>query len=583
MTPHLSRRTVIGAGAALGVTALPTLASAAPASDWVGSTLARMSLEQKVGQLFITYGYGPSATAPDERNQARYGVPTMAEVVTKYHLGGVIYFGWSDNVASPEQVHALSAGLQEAARAGGLVPLQIATDQEMGIVTRIGPPATQLPGSMALGAAREPGLAMSAATITGRELRAMGVNVNFAPCSDVNVNPANPVIGVRSFSSRPDLVAELAAAQVAGYQAGGWVASSTKHFPGHGDTTVDSHTGLPVITHSRQEWEQTDLPPFRRAIAAKVDMVMTAHLLVPALDGSGDPATLSKPILTGILRRELGYQGVVVTDSLEMAGVRQRYRDDEIAVRALEAGVDQLLMPADHEAAWAGVLQAVRSGRLSEQEIDEKVRRVLTLKERRGIIREPSSPRSRLDQVGTAEHRQAADAIAKASVTLVKNDSRVLPLRPQGRRVLVTGFGVTTTATVGAELTGRGSTVRVLQTGTAPTEAQTAEAVAAAQACDLVLVLTSRAWSSPGQVRLVERLLATGRPVVVVAVRDPYDISHFPAASTYLCTYSYSPVSLPALVAVLTGEYAPTGKLPVDIPAADGSRVLFPFGHGLSY
>ena len=289
MTPHLSRRTVIGAGAALGVTALPTLASAAPASDWVGSTLARMSLEQKVGQLFITYGYGPSATAPDERNQARYGVPTMAEVVTKYHLGGVIYFGWSDNVASPEQVHALSTGLQEAAQAGGLVPLQIATDQEMGIVTRIGPPATQLPGSMALGAAREPGLAMSAATITGRELRAMGVNVNFAPCSDVNVNPANPVIGVRSFSSRPDLVAELAAAQVAGYQAGGWVASSTKHFPGHGDTTVDSHTGLPVITHSRQEWEQTDLPPFRRAIAAKVDMVMTAHLLVPALDGSGDP------------------------------------------------------------------------------------------------------------------------------------------------------------------------------------------------------------------------------------------------------------------------------------------------------
>lgn len=591
MPPTVSRRAVIAGGAALGgATLLPATAqAAAPAgiNGWVTSTMARMTLEEKIGQLFWQYVYGGSATTPDQRNVPLYGVATPAEVVAKYHLGGVIYFAWSDNVTDPTQIATLSNGLQQAsldAAAKARVPLLVATDQEMGVVTRFGPPATQFPGSMALGATRSAAYARSAAAITGQELRAVGINTNFAPDSDVNVNALNPVIGVRSFGSRPELVAELAAAQVRGYQEDGNVSSSTKHFPGHGDTAVDSHTGLPVITHTRAEWERIDAPPFRAAIAAGVDMVMTAHLVVPALDSSGDPATLSRPILTGVLRGELGYEGVIVTDSLAMEGVRVKYGDGEVAVRALLAGVDILLMPPAMDVAWNAVVDAVRSGRISRRDLDAKVRRILECKFRRGIVSEPMVDVAAIPSVvGTAAHQAVADEITDHTITVVRNDARVLPLRPAGRRILVTGYGVTTTQLVSQELAKRGATTQVLQTGTAPTSAQITSAETAARASDTVVVLTNKAWANPAQVTLVKRLLATGVPVVVVAVRDPYDINRFTEATTFVATYSYSPVTPRGLVRALTGEVSPTGKLPVDIPTADNQAVLHPYGHGLTY
>ncbi len=241
----LSRRSVIAgglaaaaAGAAAGSARAATSASATPPAaenGWVTSTMARMTLEEKVGQLFIQNVYGKDATTPDSRNLPLYGVASPAEVVQKYHLGGVIYFAWTDSVQNPDQIVGLSNGLQKAALTQPSkvrIPLQIATDQEQGVVTRIGPPATQFPGSMALGAGRSAPDARTAAAITGRELLAMGVNTDFAPDCDVNVNPLNPVIGTRSFSSRPELAAQLAAAQVAGYQRDGGVASCGKHFPG---------------------------------------------------------------------------------------------------------------------------------------------------------------------------------------------------------------------------------------------------------------------------------------------------------------------------------------------------------------
>ncbi|WP_082580688.1 glycoside hydrolase family 3 protein [Phycicoccus sp. Root563] len=603
----LTRRALVAgtAGAALlGSLVVPAAGAATSSGNdhgpgwqhgWVTSTLKRMTLEEKVGQLFIQNVYGKDATTPDARNIPLYGVASPAEVVQKYHLGGVIYFAWTDSVQDPPQITALSNGLQEAAltqpHTKVRIPLQVATDQEQGVVTRIGPPATQFPGSMALGASRSTDDARTAARITGEELKAMGVNTDFAPDSDVNVNPLNPVIGTRSFSSNPQLAASMVGAQVRGYQDDAGISSSAKHFPGHGDTATDSHVAFPVITHSRQQWEQLDAPPFKQAIADGIDMIMTAHLNFPALDDSGDPATLSKPIMTGLLRRELGYKGVIVTDSLAMQGVRDLYGDPEVAVRALSAGVDQLLMTPAMDDAYAAVIGAVRSGRISRADLDAKVRRVLELKVHRGMVAHPYADPTALDRVvGTPAHLATADAITNRTTTLVKNDAGTLPLATAGTKVLVTGYGATTTKTLADGLAAHGATTSVKETGTSPTDAQIAGAVAAAATQDAVVVTTMKAWDKAvtdprgGQQKLVEQLVATGKPVIVVATRDPYDIAYLTEASTYLATYSYSPVAIQAVARVIAGEVAPTGKLPVDIPAAgDPSTVLYPFGHGLTY
>lgn len=601
---ELSRRSVIAGGiaaAAAGATAGSARAASSASTaavtgedGWITATINRMSLEEKVGQLFIQNVYGKDATTPDSRNLPLYGVASPAEVVQKYHLGGVIYFAWTDSVQNPDQIVGLSNGLQKAAltqQSKVHIPLQIATDQEQGVVTRIGPPATQFPGSMALGAGRSAPDARTAAAITGRELLAMGVNTNFAPDCDVNVNPLNPVIGTRSFSSRAALAAELAAAQVAGYQRDGGVASSAKHFPGHGDTATDSHVAFPIITHTREQWETIDAPPFKAAINEQIDMIMTAHLSFPALDDSGNPATLSKPIMTGVLREELGYEGVIVTDSLAMQGVRDLYGDAEVAVRALLAGVDQLLMTPAMDDAYAAVIAAVRSHRIHPSELDAKVRRVLGLKYRRGIVARPyADPTAVASVVGTPAHLASAATVTDRTTTLVKNDAKALPIAPSGTKILVTGYGVSTTATLAAALTAKGATVQTVQTGASPTDTAVASAVAAAADKDVVVVTTMKAWDTSvtdtrgGQQKLVKQLLATGKPVVVVAVRDPYDIAYFTAAPTYVATYSYSPVAIEAAARVIVGDVAPTASLPVDIPVAgDPATVLYPFGHGLTY
>ena len=595
----------------VGVAAAGALACAVPAASaeaggagpehppaavngWVTSTLARMTLQEKVGQLFVQNVYGSDATTPDQRNVPLYGVATPAEVVQKYHLGGIIYFAWTDSVKNPDQITGLSNGLQKAALSQDSkvqVPLQIAVDQEQGVVTRIGPPATQFPGSMALGAGRSTDDARTAAAITGQELKAMGVNTDFAPDADVNVNPLNPVIGTRSFSSKPQLAADMVAAQVNGYQQDGGVAASAKHFPGHGDTATDSHVAFPIITHTREQWEQIDAPPFKAAIAQGIDLIMTAHLSFPALDDSGNPATLSKPILTGLLRNELGYKGVIVTDALNMQGVRDLYGDAEVAVRALEAGADQLLMTPAMDDAYAAVTEAVKSGRIPMADLDAKVRRVLELKYKRGMVAQPfADPAAVSSVVGTPEHLATADAVTNRTTTLVKNDDKTLPMAVSGKKVLVTGYGVSTTQILADGLAAKGATTTVRQTGTSPTDAQVAAAVAAAEASDAVVVTTMKAWDTTvtdaraGQQKLVNALLDTGKPVIVVATRDPYDIAYVDRAPTYLATYSYSPVAIESAARVITGEVSPSGKLPVDIPVAGHpDTVLYPFGHGLGY
>ncbi|WP_235854923.1 beta-N-acetylhexosaminidase [Nonomuraea aridisoli] len=378
---------------------------ATPAAESpVERALSEMTVEEKVGQLFMPIVYGTAADSVSGENQARFGAQTPAKVIQKYHLGGVILFPY--NVKSVGQVVSFTNGMQRASKD---VPLLVATDQENGMVSRFSSVMTAFPGAGQIGAKGQPELAGQVARATGRELHALGVNLDFAPVADVNVNPRNPVIGQRAYGDQPKKVAAMVAAAVKGFHEAG-MASTAKHFPGHGDTNVDSHTGLPVINHTRAEWERIDAPPFKAAIDAGVDAVMSAHIVFPKLDPSGDPATLSKPILTGLLRKELGFKGVISTDALNMAGVRKKYDDGEIAVRALLAGADLLLMPNDLPKQYRAVVAAVKSGRISEERLDQSVTRLLTLKHNRGLLAE--APRASAQEAArvlrSAEHRRLA-------------------------------------------------------------------------------------------------------------------------------------------------------------------------------
>ncbi|MGW0927612.1 glycoside hydrolase family 3 protein [Streptomyces sp. NPDC002644] len=570
---------------------------------WVEATLARMTPDEKIGQLFCTYVYGQTPDTVDSRNRAAFGVDTPARIVEEYALGGVIYFGWSANLASPPQIARLSNGLQRAALDRTGVPLLLSVDQEHGAVVRMGPPAaTQLPGSMALGAGRGAGNAYQAAVVAGRELAAVGVNTDHAPIADVNVDARNPVIGVRAFSSDPRLTAGLTAAQVRGFQRGAGVISTVKHFPGHGDTATDSHTGLPFIDHTREEWEEIDLPPFRAAIDAGVDVVMTAHIVVESLDPSGEPATLSRPIMTGLLREELGFDGLVMSDSLSMAGVRQKYGDDRVPVLALLAGVDMMLMPPRIAVARDGIRAALASGELTEERLDRSVRRILELKARRGLtgatpVEVDEDPVALGRVVGAPAHLRTAQRLSDRAVTVLRDDAGLLPSAAEtARSVLVTGVeenGLRPVATLADRLAARGGTAvaRPLSSLPAmPTEAAVAEAAEAARRHDLTVVLTTKAWDTAvtdkagRQRELVRRLVGTGTPVVVVAVRDPYDVAWFPEAPTCLTTYAHTPMLMESVARILLGEIAPEGRLPVDVPTADDPGVvLYPLGHGLTW
>lgn len=594
-----SRRTVLAATA--GVTAALAVGGTAHADDKkddkkLRSLISRMTLEEKVGQLFVMRVYGHSATAPDQAdidaNLQEIGVRTAEEMIARYRVGGIIYFTWAHNTRDPQQIADLSNGIQRASlRQPRGLPVLVSTDQEHGIVCRVGEPATLFPGAMAMGAGGSRGDARALGRIAGQELRAIGVRQNYSPVADVNVNPANPVIGVRSFGSEAEAVAGLVAAEVSGYQGSG-VAATAKHFPGHGDTAVDSHYGFPVITHSRELWEKLDAVPFRAAIRAGIDSIMTAHIQFPALDDSGDPATLSHPILTGILRGELGYDGVVVTDSLGMEGVRTKYGDDRVPVLALKAGVDQLLNPPSLDVAWNAVLTAVRDGELTEARLDQSILRILRLKARLRLFEEPYVSRAGVTRtVGTRAHLAAADRIAERTTTLLVNEKGLLPLsRRTHRRLLVVGAdpaspsGTTgpPTGVLAAALTGLGFTATALSTGTAPSAAVVAQALAAARDADAVIVGTYNVTAA--QKALVEQLVALGKPVVAIAIRNPYDVAQLPSVPAYLAAYSWTDVELRAAARVIAGKAAPRGKLPVPVRRSDDpARTLYPVGYGLSY
>ncbi|WP_245835757.1 glycoside hydrolase family 3 protein [Virgibacillus ndiopensis] len=550
--------------------------------DAITEIMDDMTIEEKVGQLFIVHVYGKTPTDAnyeDTNLRMDRGGKNFKEVIENYHVGGVIYFNWTDNIGTPvdtAQVNALSNGLQDIAMdQDNSIPLFISTDQEGGIVQRIKSPGTVFPGNMAIGATGSEEYATNTASILGNELRSLGINMNFAPVLDVNMNPDNPVIGVRSLGEDPNLVSRLGVAQIKGYQEQNIIASA-KHFPGHGDTAVDSHYGLPIIDHDLETLHEIDLKPFQAAIDAGIDSIMTAHIVVPALDDSGLPATLSKPILTGLLREEMGYDGLIITDSLGMSGANV-YPQDRVPVEAFKAGVDILLNPPNVEVAYNGVLDAVQSGEISEERLDESVYRILSAKLEKGLFEDPYTSPDAIENIGTNEHLQAADEIAEKSITLVQNNDSILPLQQDSANVLVTGPGAAQPDLLSNLLNEKGLMSTSFATGTSPTQDQINEAVQKAEEADKVIVTTYTANTNEEQQQLVEQIQSTGKPVIVAALRNPYDLMEFPEVDAYISTYSYLDVSVQALAKVIAGDVNPFGKLPVTIPG------VYELGHGLDY
>ncbi|HET7657041.1 MAG TPA: glycoside hydrolase family 3 protein [Bacillales bacterium] len=550
-------------------------------NGWIVSKIQHMTLKEKVGQLFMIQIYGQTPRDPNYEQtnlDENRGGKNFAEIINKYHIGGVIYYNWNGNIGMPldaKQVQSLSNGVQNIAMDQRMpIPMLIATDQEGGIVARVRKPATEFPGNMALGATRSAEYAKESAEIMGSEIRALGINMDLAPDFDVNVNPKNPVIGVRSFSENPDLVSELGVAQVEGYQ-GQKVIATAKHFPGHGDTDVDSHFGLPIIHHDWETLWNVDLKPFRAGIQAGIGAIMTAHIVVPALDDSGLPATLSKPIMTGLLRDKLGYNGLVITDALGMSGANV-LPPDEVPVKAFQAGADILLNPPDFPLAYNAVLDAVKNGEISKKRLDESVYRILSAKMKMGLFKNPYISTEALAQIGSPEHLAAAEEMTNKSITLVKNNNHILPLQ-KGQKVAVMGPYGGKPDMLASLLQGKGVQASSFSTYTSPTDQQIKEAVSRSADADVILVTAYTANTNEAQQKLVQSLLATGKPVVVASMRNPYDLSVFPDIDANILTYGNEDVSVKALARALVGEINPSGKLPVTIP---GQR---DYGYGLSY
>ncbi|MBI3998696.1 MAG: beta-N-acetylhexosaminidase [Armatimonadetes bacterium] len=504
-------------------------------------------------------------------------------LIADLHIGGVCLF--RKNVVSPAQVAGLTAALQGVARDAGAPPLWVSIDHEGGAVNRFpvdpgapGAHVTPLPGAMALGAAGDPELAREAGRVAGRELRALGIHLNFAPVMDVNNNPANPIIGARAFGESPALVEAMGLAYIVGLQDAG-VAATAKHFPGHGDVTVDSHLALPLVPHETARLEAIELPPFTAAVRAGVGAVMSAHIVFPALDRTRVPATMSGPILTGLLRERWGYQGVVCSDSLSMRAIVDHYGVGGAAVAAVGAGCDLLLAlgpDALQDEVLQALAQAIDSGALPGRRVAEALARVKAAARRWRIAEPPSAePSAGLEGVvGTADHAHVARRIAEAAVTLVRDQDGIVPF-VSGRIGVVTvstGLGEYGSPDFAAALRRQGVEVRQMPAGAAHEIAGGSPA----GVDDVVAVTCTRGPLPPEQVAVVRDLHGKmGNRLVLLAAGDPHDLMQVPDVHAYLACYSPDGPSLDAAARVLVGQIRPRGRLPVSLPG------LYPAGHGL--
>lgn len=578
----------------------PASALDADAQRWVDETLQRLSLDEKIGQLLLP-SFFSSYTSSDSEVYDE-----LDTLVRDYHVGGLHVFGARtprprvllnpnySRTALGEPLNA--ASLINRLQAGAGVPLLVTADFETGVGFRLRG-ATTFPRAMAFGAAGDPALAYEAGRITATEARAIGVHVNFAPVADVNNNPRNPVINTRSFGEDPARVGELARAYVEGLQAGGMLAT-LKHFPGHGDTDVDSHLGLPVIHHGRARLDRVELAPFRLGVTAGADAVMTAHIELPTLDPEpATPATFSQRVVEGLLREELGFDGLVFTDSMRMRAVSEMMPPGEAAARAVKAGHDVVLHSPDYVAAFRGVEGAIERGELDAARVDRSVRRLLTAKARLGLHRERTVSLDALPAtVGTRAHLEVAAEISERSLTLVKDAAGDLPLgTPRNGSVLYlsvldypSGWGIgAPSRTLIPELEGRWPNVTAIELSDRTPLSEIELVRATASRYDAVVAgVFVRTASFSGRMDLSDALVdllrdlgrasaSSGQPLVTVMFGNPYAATFLTDLPTILLTYDFYDLAEASAAKAVAGEIPIRGRLPIALGDA------FPVGHGL--
>lgn len=567
------------------------------AEKWVQATLGKMSLDEKVGQMLVS-SFQSSFLSTDSKE-----FEDLARLVKEYHVGGFHVFGASE-LAPPVLLNPTygtvmlgqplaAASLVNRLQALSAIPLLNTGDFEAGLGFRM-MGATEFPRLMAFGATRDETLAYEAGRVVGQEARAIGVQVNFAPVVDVNNNPRNPVINTRSFGEDPELVGRLAAAFIKGMHAAGVVAT-LKHFPGHGDTDVDSHLGLPIIKQPRERLEQIELPPFKAGIAAGAGAVMTGHIEMPALDPSPNtPTTLSEPIVTGVLRKELGFHGIIYTDSMGMAGVTAQYGPGEAAVRAVKAGNDVVLHSPDDAKAFAAIRDAVKAGDIPQAQVDASVERILRAKARAGLHRNKLVSLDAVPTlVGTRANQAIADEISARSITLIKDEHSQVPLAvPKTAQILYlsvldypSGWNIAAPSrTFIPELRRRWPNVTSIELSDRTTASEVELVRAMAPRFDAIVAsLFVRTSSSSGRMDLaapVQRLLQdiARRQKVLVAVSfgNPYVATSLPELPALLLTYDFYDRAEASAVRALAGEAPIGGKLPIALPG------MFEVGFGLT-
>jgi beta-N-acetylhexosaminidase len=553
------------------------LSPAIPDFDtWADSVLYFLSLEEKAGQLIMPWilgDFAPDGSASQER---------IEEMIQNTHIGGVIV-----SVGSPTEVAVKLNRLQKESN----LPLLVAADLERGAGFRFrgavylpGPialgGATEFPSLMAVGAAGDVDLAREMGRVTGEESLALGVHVPFAPVLDVNNNPDNPIINIRSFGEDPRAVARLGTSFVQGLQETGAIATG-KHFPGHGDTETDSHLSLPVIDVTRERLDSVELFPFQAAIDSGILGIMTAHIALPTLTGGGGtPSTLSREVLTGLLREEMGFQGLIFTDAMDMYAIDRRHRREEAAVLALEAGADVILMPPSPQVAVDGIVAAVEEGRISEDRLNASVLKVLQAKEALGLHRSREVAVEEVtSRVGTAENEAVAQEVANRSITLLRNERNLLPLLgTRSARVLSVVYRGSTDLLAGRVLNvglrSRYPQLRTAEVGRDTRPELYDELLARAKRSQLVVVslfVTIVSYSGdvaiPEEVsEFIQSLAREGVPHVVVSFGNPYLLAEFPDAQAYLLAWSGAEVSQRAAVQALFGEIEIQGRTPTRIP-----------------
>jgi beta-N-acetylhexosaminidase len=544
----------------------------AAAERWVEQTLRSLSLEEKLGQLVMVHYYGGFTHAASESYRE------LLQRIESQHIGGIVVATRAGALGTELSQVYPTAVLTNQMQRRAKIPLLVAADFERGTAMRIAE-GTSFPFAMAVAAGGDPQDAYEVARITAIEARAVGVHWNFAPVADVNSNPQNPIINTRSFGEDPRRVAEYVAAFIRGSEENG-VLATAKHFPGHGDTSEDSHIGLPVIRGDRARLERVELVPFRAAIAAGVSTIMTGHLAVPALEPDPElPATMSRRILSELLRGELGFRGLIVTDALTMGGVTARYAPGDVAVRALEAGADLLLVPPVPDAALLGLRRAVEQGRLSQKRIDESVRRILVAKARLGLHRQREVDVDALNQIfGRAEFRARAQEIADRGITLLRDRTGLLPLdATQPLRVLLVAVAgdpdPLPASVLEQELRWRVERLQVVRTDTrwvpvGNIKLPPSDSYDVAIAALFVRLADRKGHVSlpPEQIAFVNELLSTGKPIVVAAFGSPYVVERFPNAGTWVAAFSTHGVAQAAVARALFGQVAVAGKFPVTVP-----------------